>query len=182
MFDAVLEADQSDDFAGPFAEFAAPLPEFPGGVADHQRSQDVLQKRQFGQQVVELEDKAENPVAKLVAGADGQVVEPFAVEQDFADVGRVEQAQQMQQRALSRAGLADDRKEFALFRADIDAAEHGDFVLALAVGLLDRGRRDVMVFHAQGADARVLRGRALGRFSLSCFSLGGPGKRFFVDE
>ena len=39
-----------------------------------------------------------------------EVVDPLAVEMDFARVRRVERAQQVQQRALARAALADDRQ------------------------------------------------------------------------
>ncbi len=59
--------------------------------------------RQLGQQVVELEDEAERAVAEAVALAVGQVVDPLAIELDGAGVGRVEQAEQVQERALARS-------------------------------------------------------------------------------
>ena len=69
--------------------------------------------RQLGQQVIELEDHAELAVPQRVAGRGRQIVDPPAVVVDFALVGRVERAQQVQQRALARAALADDRQELA---------------------------------------------------------------------
>ena len=71
----------------------------------------------------------------------GQVVDAPAVEQDRAVVGRVERAEQVQQRALARPGRADDREELAVLDLEVDAAQHRDHVLALAVGLVQLDRR-----------------------------------------
>src|SRR5580658_6667604 len=109
----MVQSDQMNDLGGPLAKLAAALPEFPRRVADHQRSQHVFEQAQLGQQVVKLEDEAKHPIAKLVACAHGQIVHPLTFEQNFADVGTVEQSKQMQQRALARPRLTDDREELA---------------------------------------------------------------------
>ena len=54
----------------------------PDAVADQLRHHHVLQGRELGQQVVELEDEAERPVPQRVAVAVGPVVDPLAVEPD----------------------------------------------------------------------------------------------------
>ena len=80
-------------------------------VADHDRGEDVFERRELRQQVIELKDHAEVLVAEHVAAARGEVVDAVAVEVDFAGVGRVERAEQVQQRALAAAALADDGDE-----------------------------------------------------------------------
>src|SRR5262245_20619029 len=81
------------------------------GMADHLRHQDVLQRRQFWQQVVELKDEAERLIAELVALARGQVINAFTFESHFTLVRAVEGAEQVQQCALARAGRADNAEE-----------------------------------------------------------------------
>ena len=63
--------------------------------------------------MIELENHAEPPVSQGIAAGGGQVVDPPALEVDLPLVGGVEGAQQVQQGALARAALADDRQEFA---------------------------------------------------------------------
>ena len=65
-----------------------------------------------------------NQVAEFVARAVRQIVDALAVEQNLADVGGVEQTEQMQQRALAGPRLADDGDELAVPHADIHAAQH----------------------------------------------------------
>ena len=64
---------------------------------------------------------------------------------DFALIGRVERAQQVQQRALARAALADDRQELARPNAQTHAAEHGHFDRAFAVALVQVDGRQLVV-------------------------------------
>ena len=82
-------------------------------------------------------------VPQLVAVAVGQVVDPLAVEQDRAGVGRVEQAEHVQQRALARAAGPDDRHELAVLDLQVDPPEHRDRRLPLPVALLQPARREV---------------------------------------
>jgi len=75
---------------------------------DLQRQHDVLQRRELGQQVIKLKDHAELLVAQRVARVRRQVIDAASVKRNLAFVRRVERAQQVQQRALARATLADD--------------------------------------------------------------------------
>ena len=65
------------------------------------------------------------------------------VEPDRARVGRVEQAEDVQQRALARPARPDDRDELAVLDLEVDPAEHRDLVLPLAVALRQPDRREV---------------------------------------
>ena len=49
----------------------------------------------------------------------------------------------MQQRALARTGLADDREELAATDFDLDAAQHGDLQIPFAIRLLERDAREM---------------------------------------
>ena len=86
--------------------------------------------------MIELEDHAEAAVAEPVAAVRGKIVDPLAVEMDLAAVGHVERAQQVQERRLAAAALADDGQELALPHRQADAAEHGHFHRPLAIGLV----------------------------------------------
>ena len=120
----------------PFLLQPAPFsPVRPEAVADQLRHEHVFKRRQLGQQVIELEDEPERAVAQLVALAFGQVVDPLAVEQHLARFGRVEQAQQVQERALARAAGPHDRDHLAALDLQIDPAQNGDLVLALVIAL-----------------------------------------------
>ena len=99
-----------------------------------------------------------------------QVVDAAAVETDFAGVGRVERAQQVQQRALARAALADDRQKLAAADFQIDSAQHGNFDPALAVAFLEADGRQLHGARPVGGPRRrrhrasvsALAGRPLG--------------------
>ena len=122
-----------------------PVPQIaPHAVGNHQRHEHVFQRGQFGQQVVELEDHAEVGVPQGVAGLGRKVVDPLPAVIDFALVGRVERAQQVQERALARAALPDDRQKLALADAQAHAPEHRHFDRALAVALVQVDRQQVV--------------------------------------
>jgi hypothetical protein len=50
----------------------------------------------------------------------------LTLERDLAAAGRVEPAQQVQQRALARTGGTDDGNRFARAHVQVHALEHGD--------------------------------------------------------
>jgi hypothetical protein len=56
--------------------------------------------------------------------ADESPVDPRAAELDRARVGRVEQAHEVQQRALARAALAHDRDELAGREVEVHTPQH----------------------------------------------------------
>ena len=137
---------------GPAVPWPAPTvtavgsPVAPDAFANHHRQQDIFQRRQFGQQVIELKNHAElRDFAVLRDARAGKLIDPLAGELDLAGIGRVEGAQQVQQRALSRAALAHDRREFGPARFQIDPAQHGDLDLSLAIALFNAVVSRVMV-------------------------------------
>ena len=109
-------------------------------LSNHQRRKNILQRREFGEQVVELENHAERLVAQRVAFGRRQVVDPSAAEMHLAAVGRVERAQQVQKRALARAALADDRQELAPADFEIDTPQHRNLDVSLAVAFFQLRR------------------------------------------
>ena len=61
---------------------------------DQQRHEDVFQRRQLRQQVIELKDHAELFVPQAVAVRRREIVDAMAEEADFAGGGGVERAEQ----------------------------------------------------------------------------------------
>ena len=108
---------------------------------DAQRHRDVVEGTEFGQQVVELVDEAEMPIAPppLLRRAHRGEVAPHQI--DAAGARRFEPAEQVQQRALARTRRADDGHPVDL---TVDGAP-GRFV-AFADGLdVERLPADCMV-------------------------------------
>src|SRR5437870_1050220 len=86
--------------------------------------------------MIELKDEAELPIPDPapLAGADGGQVLAVILDRPF--VGRVQRAQQVQQRALARAGPALDRDELAGTYREVAVPEHRRQLAAHAVALL----------------------------------------------
>ncbi|MCY1407856.1 hypothetical protein D9M71_231670 [compost metagenome] len=61
----------------------------------------------------------------------------FAAQPEFAGIGRVEQAEDVQQGRLARAGRAGDRQVFALGDVQVDGVETGHLLLAKVEGAAD---------------------------------------------
>ena len=138
MVQTPAQADAVEQFDGPVFDLPAMRHPTQYGPSDHLRHEDVFQGGEFGQQVVKLENEAECLVAQQVASLRRQVVDALAVEKDFAFVGPVEDAEQVQQRTLAGAGGADDAEEFALLYFQVEAAQHFRLDGVLAIGLLQR--------------------------------------------
>ncbi len=68
-----------------------------------------------------------------------QAGEIDAVEEDFAAVGMIERADEMQQRAFAAAGFAHHRQRLAGVERQIDAAQHGQRPLGRGVGFSQIG-------------------------------------------
>ena len=132
--------------------------------ADHLRHHHILQRRELGQEMVELVDKADviapDRRALIVAhGAAG-----LAAHIDLALIGTLQQAGQMQQRGLAGAGGRDKRHHLAAIQRQVGAFQ--DF--KLAVGFVeDTG-------NTGKAQRRNGHGRALG---WSCGGCGGSAGR-----
>ena len=87
---------------------------------------DVAEDREPREQRVVLEDDA-----AVGSGA----LDRFAVEADGAGVGLHETGDEVDQRALAGAGVADDRHELALGDLEVDVGQHLGAVAAGGVGL-----------------------------------------------
>ena len=104
-------------------------------ATDGQRHRDVLERREFRQQMMKLIDEAERAVAHLAAFRFGQRRERRAFDEYFASRWRVESAQQMQQRALAGARSADDGDTLARANVEIDAHQHRNVKRSIAIRL-----------------------------------------------
>ena len=93
-------------------------------AASEHRHLDVLERGQRRDQVVELEDEADD--LRAVVGGIGERVDALAADGDRARVRPVERADEVQQRALPGAGRAGQRDELARLDPQRDVLERGD--------------------------------------------------------
>ena len=143
MGEPVPEPDSVEQVVPFLLQPPALAPVRPEAMADQLRHEHVLEGGQLGQQVIKLEDESERAVAMLVALAIGEIVDPFAVEQYFTRVGCVEQAEQVEQRALARAAGSHDGDHLSALDVEVDPAENRDLVLPFPVALvIDHVPRD----------------------------------------
>jgi hypothetical protein len=106
-------------------------------VSDHEWGHDIFEEREFGEEVIELEDEPEDVVAKLIASGGSEVIDAVAIEEDFADIGSIEESHDMQEGALAGPAFADDGDEFTALGGESCAAEDGDFEGAFVIGFGD---------------------------------------------
>ena len=78
-----------------------------------ERQRDVARQSQVRQQVVCLENETHARATQPRAGFFVETREIAALEQEFTRIGNVQPGDQVQQRRLANAGLADDRDVFA---------------------------------------------------------------------
>ena len=76
--------------------------------------------------------------------ASGQIVDPASVVVDFPLVRGIEGSQNVQQRALARAALADDGQQLALPDAEAHAMQDRDNVGPLAIALVHVDRQQLV--------------------------------------
>ena len=95
------------------------------GPQQHERKLDVLVDRQVRQDVERLEDEAELATPRQRAPGVVERGEVRAVDFDTPRVGAVEAGDQVEQRGLARARLADDRDVFARSDPQAEPVEHG---------------------------------------------------------
>ena len=112
---AVAESHELQQFLGPFLGFLL------RGAGDVGRNHDVLQSRELGEQLVELEDEAQVAVAEVGKGllAEGGGVD--TIDTYRTRVGAVEGADDLQQGGLSGAGRAYDADYLATVDVEVDA-------------------------------------------------------------
>src|SRR5438874_1424449 len=101
MGQAMSEADEIEQLLGPLGMLAFLPPVAENAKADHHRREDIFQRRELGQEVIELKDHAEFFVAESVAAAGTKIVGPLPLKMNLTGVGRIERAEQMQERALA---------------------------------------------------------------------------------
>src|SRR5215212_755142 len=102
-------------------------------AADELRHDDVLERREFRQEMVELVDEAEllapQRGAPGVAHAGGRA----AADEDLAPVRLLEQPRHMQQRRLAGPGGRDERDELARPDREVRSAQHFEKTLPLRI-------------------------------------------------
>jgi hypothetical protein len=103
---------------GRLAESPGPRP--PG---QQQRQGHVLDRRQLGDELAELEHEPEAPPAQLGAGAVAHPVDAVPVEPDLARVGRQDAGQAVQQGRLPRAARAHEGDDLAGGDLDVGAPQ-----------------------------------------------------------
>jgi hypothetical protein len=100
-----------------------------------QRQFDVLLGRQHRHQVVELEDETDVVAApgRQLPGA--HRVDALPVDVDLTAAGRIQSADQVEQRGLARTRRAHQCDEVALLDVQVDAVQNLDLFRAALVGL-----------------------------------------------
>lgn len=117
----LAEADAGEELLGAVHRLCAA-----GGVTGCERGdKNILQHGALRQQVVRLEDEANLSVAGRGEGEFVEGVEALAVEDEFAGVGQVERADEVEQRALAAAARPDDGDGLAARDFEREAAQHG---------------------------------------------------------
>src|SRR5207302_2882200 len=104
---ARAEADQGEKAARPLACRAA------RDARDHLRQHDVLESREFRQEVMELVDEAEMPATDRRAFAVGHTAALLAADQNLAAIRPLEQTRDMEERRLAGARRADQSDDLA---------------------------------------------------------------------
>ncbi len=127
----------------------------------HQRELDIVQCRRARQEVERLEDEPD----LLVPDARELVVlhrgRELAVEPVLAFVRRVEAADEVHERRLSRAGRPHDRHVFVAANREVNSAQRPHDLAAHVILALETARDDHPVFRGRGA-GRVHDGLPLG--------------------
>ena len=146
---ALGEAEIVEQFARPRARLGARQ------AADHLRQDDVLERRELRQQVMELIDEADLGAPQRRALVVGHCRGRRAADMHLARVRRLQQAGQMQQRRLSGAGRRDQRHRLAGPEREVRAVQHLDHRLAAPVAA-----RDVLAARGAGGARRLIHSAA----------------------
>ena len=118
----------------------APLAFLGGTPGNAHRHAGVLERGEFGEQVVELEHEADVTVAEGDERVARHRAEVRVADANRSAVDRVEPAEDVQQRALADARGADDRHHLARLDEEIEAAQHRQRRRPHGVALVDAGR------------------------------------------
>jgi hypothetical protein len=109
---------------------------------------DVLERRELRQQVVQLEDETDVPVA--VGGEPARVAgeDLLATKEQSAGVRGVETAEAVQEGRLADARVADDRHGLPFADFQVEPLQDADAALARAVGLVNAARAQDRLTHS----------------------------------
>jgi hypothetical protein len=130
MVEPLPQADFAQDRGGPLVRGRA------RHAPDQQGHRDVLERRELHQEMVELVHEAERLVAQPPALGVGERGHRAAENLHLAAGGRIQSAEQVEQRALARARRADDRDHLARRDGHVHAQQHPHRHAGVAVRLL----------------------------------------------
>src|SRR5579883_1699776 len=131
MAAAGLESDHGEELLGAPPRLGAREP------GDELREEHVLERRELGQQVVELVDEAEIAAADAGARIVAQLPAGNAADHHLAAIRPLEEAGDMEQRGFAGARGADKGHDLAGAHGERYAAQHLEGGVALAVGAHD---------------------------------------------
>lgn len=114
----VLKSHKLEEFEGALTEFAM------GAAGNHSRNHDVFERREFGEELVELKDESDVLVAEVGQFATVKRQHVGAVDKEAAGVGLVERADDLEQRGFACAARPYDADNFAFLDVEVDALEH----------------------------------------------------------
>ena len=121
--------------------------------------------------MIGLEDEADLAEAQLRQFVVIERRETLAAKLDFTVIRPVQAAEQMQQRALARAGCAPQRNELARFDRQVHAAQDLDETRTDAVGLAQAGGAEEGCVHRKGrVMSRSMRTRMRGMGWMASYS------------
>ena len=110
-----------------------------GHAGDAGGQTDIFERGEFGQEMIRLKNKTDAAVAEMRQLTFGERGEILSGKKDFARVGRIQAANQMEQGAFARAGRAAQREKFAARHVEVHAAQHFERAPAHRVSF-SRGR------------------------------------------
>src|ERR1039457_2636372 len=129
LLDAVAEAMGEAGAVGKLAE--ALLRGVAVGSGGDRGNEAILFERQVGNEVVQLED--ETDFVAQEAQEIAMTIDLNVIHRDAAPFGLVQSAEEVEERALATAGRAAERNGFALGSFEVDALEHGDGAVVVAL-------------------------------------------------
>lgn len=122
---AMFESDLGEEFCGALFGLGA----FDAG--DVEREEDVLEGGQVGDQVEQLEDKADFLLSKSGEGSGIGEVDALSFEDHFAGAGGEDTPEETDQRRFAAAAIAGDQDEFAASEGDGDVFDGGHAGIAV---------------------------------------------------
>ena len=119
-------------------------------TSNQQRHRDVFQRGEFWQQMMKLIYKSKRGIAQCAERRLRQLADVLTLQRHAALRNVIQPAEQVQQRALARAGGADDGKRLAGVNIEVDAEQnrHLDFPLQIGFVQVTTREHQVIVIHS----------------------------------